>query len=152
MSRASCHCRCANGWWSSESEWFVSKKTVSTIKVKWERKKKNIPHAQETSYNVSWAFPSSPLSFSHCPSSSSCWWLSPSKQVANVRERYLIKRVSSIRMNEKEKKKHTKCPRDVVWRLLGVFPVTPLATPSSPVTIILMAIVVEKGGGGYQCI
>ena len=67
------------------------------------------------SYDISWVFLSSPLSFSHCPSSSSCWWPSLSKQVADVRDLervcYLKKRVSSKNEWKKRKRKHTKCPK-----------------------------------------
>ena len=47
---------------------------VSALYLKNEEgKKKNILHAQETSYDISWAFSLSPFSFSHRPSSlSSC--------------------------------------------------------------------------------
>jgi hypothetical protein len=52
-----------------------------------------------------------------------------------------------IEKRNEKKKKHTKCPRDVVRCLLGISPIASLVLPSSPVIVVLIVVVVEKWGG-----
>ena len=48
-----------------------------------------------------------------------------------------------MKTNEKGKKKHTTCPRDVVQHLLGVPLDTPSHSPIILVVVVLMAVVIK---------
>ena len=84
--------------------------------------KEGILDAQETLYDISWAFSSSPLSFPHRPSLS-CLWPSLSKQVVvfGKRELYLKRRVSNIKKKRKGKKKNILDAQETLYDIYWAF-------------------------------